>query len=432
MRTDPTRRRRRAALLAAVAVAVTAAVGPAAAQDGGSTSSSTTRSSSTTSTSRASSSTSTSTTTPAASSTSTSSSTTSTTIDPLDPAQDEGIPTELPPLDVAPVPERDPTSPEAQAEAARLIRQSLSVAKAEAVKVGTSYAVARQRTIDLEAELDELEAQVAQLAGRDRTSVRRVEAARRHFEARAATATVRGRIDDFLPVLDTGDPNELAIAQTLLGSVLQADQAALREYLAARAATNADLLLTADRLVTARRDLAAARAAMVEARRANVSAQINLAVLAAGSDIVIHGFVFPVGTPHSFGDSFGAPRMIGTQYAHAHQGTDIFAPMGTPVLACERGIVSKIGTDVLGGNKLWLKGESGTFYYYAHLSAFAAGLQDGQVVDPGTVVGYVGDTGNARGGSPHLHFEIHPEGGAAVNPYPLLQVVDRLNEAAGE
>ena len=117
---------------------------------------------------------------------------------------------------------------------------------------------------------------------------------------------------------------------------------------------------------------------MVEARRANVSAQINLAVLSAGSDIVIHGFVFPVGVPHSFGDSFGAPRMIGTEYAHAHQGTDILAPFGTPLVACERGIVTQVGSDVLGGTKLWLKGESGTYYYYAHLSGFAEGLANGQ------------------------------------------------------
>ena len=57
--------------------------------------------------------------------------------------------------------------------------------------------------------------------------------------------------------------------------------------------------------------------------------------------------------------------------------------MGTPLVACERGVVTKIGTDVLGGNKLWLKGESGTYYYYAHLSAFAEGLADGQLVDAG-------------------------------------------------
>jgi murein DD-endopeptidase MepM/ murein hydrolase activator NlpD len=161
-----------------------------------------------------------------------------------------------------------------------------------------------------------------------------------------------------------------------------------------------------------------------------VAAQFNLAVFAAGSEIVIHGFVFPVGDPHSFGDSFGYPRMMGTGYEHAHQGTDIMAPKGTPLFAAERGIITKMGSDVLGGTKIWVKGESGTYYYYAHLSAFADGMHDGLVVDAGTVIGFVGDTGNAKGGAPHLHFEIHPDGGPAVNPYPLLKVVDQLAKQA--
>lgn len=348
-----------------------------------------------------------------------------------DPAIGEGLVAEPVPSDAPAVPPRPPSSGGGVTRVARVVRQQLSVARAEAVQTRSSYAAARQRTIELEAQLDQLERAVTTLAGTDRLAVRRVEAARRHFEARAATATIRGRLDDFAQSMSAGSPNEVAIANALLTSVLDADQSALADYIEARAMADEDLVTTADRLVAARADLASARGQMLDARRTNVSAQINLAVFAAGSDIVIHGFVFPVGVPYSFGDSFGAPRMMETEFAHAHQGTDIMAPMGTPLMACERGVVSKMGTDVLGGTKVWLRGESGTFYYYAHLSAFAAGVVDGAIVNAGQVLGYVGDTGNARGGAPHLHFEIHPGGGPAVNPYPLLKVVDKLNREAG-
>lgn len=413
----PQRPRQRTAVGACVAIGalVVSLVGPAAAQDDDSGGSSTTLAESTTTTS-------------------TIEPTTTTTAPPLvgptpeDPTQDEGVQPGEVPIDPAVVPEREGTVGDA-AEASRLVRAELDVARAEAVKLGTSYAAARTRTILLEAELDEVERSVMALAAVDRTAVRRVAATRRQFEARAIAATIRGRVDDFVPDVPTGDPNDLAAAHTLLSSVLDADQAALRDYLAARAGVDAALLRTADRLVSTRALVAQAREAMVEARRANVSAQINLAVLSAGSDIVIHGFVFPVGLPHSFGDSFGAPRMIGTQYAHSHEGTDILAPFGTPLLACERGIITRLGSDVLGGTTFWLKGESGTYYYYAHLSSYAEGMAKGNVVEAGSIVGYVGDTGNAKG-TPHLHFEIHPDGGPAVNPYPLLKVVDQLSRDA--
>lgn len=317
-----------------------------------------------------------------------------------------------------------PSGPNGQA--ARIVRKQLQAAKLEAAASAAAFAQAKQNVVDLEAELDQLEVSVVDLSATDRTALRRVEIARRQFEARAANAVVRGGLNDFSRYVATDDPNDLAVAEALLDSVLVADQQAVAEYLAAKADVDEVLVGMAERLVDARLSLVVAREAMVQARRADVAAQLALAVFQAGSAIMIHGFTFPVGEPHTFGDSFGAPRMTGTQYQHAHQGTDIMAPFGTPLFAAERGIITRMGTDVLGGTKIWVKGESGTYYYYAHLRSFADGIVDGLVVDAGTAIGYVGDTGNARGGAPHLHFEIHPDGGPAVNPYPLLKVVDQL------
>jgi murein DD-endopeptidase MepM/ murein hydrolase activator NlpD len=347
-----------------------------------------------------------------------------------DPGLEEALPEEPVPVVPDTVPAREVEPGQYGIQAGRIVRQQLHVAEAEATALQTTYATTKQRVVDLEAELDGLEGAITGLATDERAAVRRVEAARRQFEARTASAVVRGQTDNLSALVATDDPNELAIAQTLLGSVLDADDQALREYREAKQEVSAYLVGVAERLVDARLELEAARASLVESRRAAVAAQFNLAVFAAGSEIVIHGFVFPVGDPHSFWDSFGAPRMMGTGYEHAHQGTDIMAPFGTPLLACERGIITEMGTDVLGGTKLWLKGESGTYYYYAHLSAFAEGLTDGTVVDAGDIIGLVGDTGNAKGGAPHLHFEIHPDGGMAVNPYALLKVVDQLSQQA--
>jgi murein DD-endopeptidase MepM/ murein hydrolase activator NlpD len=356
--------------------------------------------------------------------------TTTTAPPPEDPGAVEELQEEPVPVVEDTVPPTPPGDGAYAAQAGQIFRRELRVAKAESIEMESTFTLAKERVVALEAELDQLELSVTGLAASERAAVRRVEIARRQFEVRAANAVVRGSLNDFSRYVSTEDPNELAVAQTLLDSVLSADQDAVVEYLAAKADVDVELVRTAERLVDARLELEAARSQLVEARRASVAALFNLAVFAAGSEIAIHGFVFPVGDPHSFWDSFGAPRMMGTGYEHAHQGTDIMAPSGTPLLACERGIITKMGSDVLGGTKIWVKGQSGTYYYYAHLSSFAEGMVDGLVVDAGTVIGYVGDTGNARGGAPHLHFEIHPDGGPAVNPYPLLKVVDDLSRRA--
>jgi murein DD-endopeptidase MepM/ murein hydrolase activator NlpD len=102
-----------------------------------------------------------------------------------------------------------------------------------------------------------------------------------------------------------------------------------------------------------------------------------------------------------------------------HEGQDIFAARGTPILSATRGIIYKIGENNLGGQTVSVIGSGGRIYYYAHLDSYARGIEVGDPVTTRTVLGYVGTTGNAQGTPPHLHFGVYTLTGA-INPLPLL------------
>jgi murein DD-endopeptidase MepM/ murein hydrolase activator NlpD len=118
------------------------------------------------------------------------------------------------------------------------------------------------------------------------------------------------------------------------------------------------------------------------------------------------GYVFPVYGPSSFSDTFGAPR--GDVSGGWHHGDDIFAPLGAPILAVAAGTVFSVGWNEVGGNRLWLRDGVGNEFYYAHLSAYTPLAINGNRVNAGDVLGFVGNTGDAQGTPFHLHFEIHP------------------------
>jgi murein DD-endopeptidase MepM/ murein hydrolase activator NlpD len=127
-------------------------------------------------------------------------------------------------------------------------------------------------------------------------------------------------------------------------------------------------------------------------------------------------FVFPVRGATTIGGPFGAPR-ADTGF---HEGNDLFADFGTPVVAVADGRVEMVGTLPISGNRLWVYADEGDTFFYAHLSAFSPEAVPGAKVKAGTVLGYVGNTGDAEPTPPHLHFEIHPKGGDAVDPHPFL------------
>ena len=133
---------------------------------------------------------------------------------------------------------------------------------------------------------------------------------------------------------------------------------------------------------------------------------------------------FPVGGPANWSDDWLMPRF--TPSFHLHQGNDIFAAGGTPVRAVADGVV-RMSEESVGGKDVYLTTSDGTYYFCAHLSDYPPDLKSGASVKQGTVIGFVGDTGDAQGGSTHCHFEVHPHGGPAVDPKATLD--GWINEA---
>jgi hypothetical protein len=172
-------------------------------------------------------------------------------------------------------------------------------------------------------------------------------------------------------------------------------------------------------------------------------ALLAAAVLAAtsGAGSVPDPFVFPVVGPYRYTNDFGDPRPQGI-----HEGNDVLAPKKSIVVAVEDGKVKFWTTSARAGCMLYLYGASGTTYLYIHLNndmtmandnrgkcvaggAYWPGLKDGQKVVAGQAVAYLGDSGDADG-TPHLHFEVHPNDGGPVNPYPYLNKARRILFAA--
>ena len=350
-------------------------------------------------------------------------STTSTTL--LPPADDPGAVGDAP----APPPLGDEEIPEAPAESEdggedtdhELIVGSAEVASTRLAQLEDELVAAEVLVLDLEARLELFDTFERDLSAMRRDVVVALNRAREHRLNHAIGAYVRGGPPGLEVGLGSG-PNDEAEVSELLTSVLQADDAEVARLVDRRADLTQRLEDVKRERASSELELREARLAVAAAEEAVDSGSYAARIFAAGSEVAITGFVFPVDGPHDFIDSWGYPRAGG----RPHQGTDIMASRGTPLVAVEDGVLARVGNDRLGGIKLWVVGESGTHYYYAHLERYAIGVNEGAPVDAGDVIGYVGDTGDAKGTPPHLHFQLHPNGGDPVNPYPLLNVVDEL------
>jgi len=201
---------------------------------------------------------------------------------------------------------------------------------------------------------------------------------------------------------------------------LDTDQARLAELQAESAAAvdeMTDLYAEAE-AYAARQDEAAKEAQrlweeeLARRRAAEEAARKQRSDAGAGR---IGGLVCPIGHPRWYRNDWGNPRSGG----RTHKGTDIFAPRGVAVYAVTSGTL-RTRSGGLGGIALWLSGSDGNSYYFAHLDRFAGGIGNGTRVSQGQVIAYVGNSGNARGGATHLHYQQHPGGGNPINPYPTL------------
>jgi peptidoglycan LD-endopeptidase LytH len=156
-----------------------------------------------------------------------------------------------------------------------------------------------------------------------------------------------------------------------------------------------------------------AEQAAAAARASKASTSTRAASSRSGGSFAATGdWMCPVQGARAFSNDWGNPRSGGRR----HQGTDMLSPRGTPVVAPVSGSIHRNDSSN-GGVSFYLMGVDGIEYFGAHLDSYVGG--SGQV-SQGQIVGYVGNTGNARGGPTHLHFEIHPGGGGAVNPYPTV------------
>lgn len=311
----------------------------------------------------------------------------------------------------------------------------LSAARIELADTKLEAVAAAETAEERLAEIRILESVMDQLDADAQARIREANESRAVMLERVTEAFVRGNQEVSL-LMTLGDPVLHSSATRFLQSLADDDLEAAIAYETAAAALNAEEAEIAGMLEPAQKryDEAVNEGAALLYEVDKLEEKVE--ILEAGSHIYVPDMVFPIVGEVHFIDSWGFARLAGTGLSHWHEGIDIMAPVGRELVAVEPGVIERIGTAGLGGNRLWLRGDSGNDYYYAHMSGYAASISEGGRVKAGQLLGYVGDSGSAAGGPPHLHFQIHPGGEdeRPVNPFPILNVAygDRPNLSQAE
>ena len=270
----------------------------------------------------------------------------------------------------------------------------------------------------LDAEQEDLQRRAAELE-------EELEVASAALTDRAVAMFKHGQPTGSTFLLAAEGPGEAADRASLLAAVQRSDLGRSEEAAALRTALDQTRGLLADQ----QEELDALQAEL-EAQQDALQTELSAAQTVAsdledrasrqrridrGAQQGVYACIFDPGSFH-FRDTWGAPRSGG----RSHRGTDVFAPMGQPVYAITSGTIQRHSSSALGGIGLYLRGDDGNVYYYAHLQSIDGGGAVGNRVEAGELIAYNGSTGNASPSAPHVHFENHPGGGAAVNPYPWL------------
>ena len=301
-----------------------------------------------------------------------------------------------------------------------------SASSAESIKDLKARMAAAQRILDestlsiegLEDQLEEADHRAAEIEERIATLKMRDAKLEKVVVERARTLYMSGRGDMLEVLFGASTIGELSDAAEMLSQVNLDDSGAFVDL----ARTRAELVRLQEEELARKKDVEAKYEALkAEAARQQAlfdSYQDDYASLQdrAPSAPAVRlsggsGMYCPVGGPTSFVDSWGAPRS-----GHTHQGVDMMGSYGTPLVAVTSGTITYAAYDGSGGNMIFLSGDDGNAYWYMHNQS---NLVTGGHVSAGQQIATLGDTGNAAG-TPHLHFEYHPGGGGAVNPYPLV------------
>jgi murein DD-endopeptidase MepM/ murein hydrolase activator NlpD len=308
---------------------------------------------------------------------------------------------------------RADTAGDLQAAKARL-----ATAQAELNRLAASFDAALTRDANTQAAIETVRGQMASTQARQ-------DSLRVALSAQARAAYESGGIDTLALLLTSSSFSQFSDRIEFLRRISTSDSDLLvqaevvREELRRQSAQLAVLSSREQAIVQElTREKNAISQKLAELQSLVSSLGIQLADQAAAAARIVGGgplLACPVGQPRAFTDDFGAPRPGGRR----HQGIDMMAPPGTPIYAAQSGRFEQ-NSNPLGGTGALVFADNGDYTYYAHMSAYA-GVPNETHVGAGTMIGHVGDTGDAM--SYHLHFEYHPGGGAAVDPYRLLVAV---------